>query len=266
MKVSPSKKFPLQHCATRWLEDVAVAERAILIWPDIQVFIAQICAGPKSKISKSHSFTSLQGVTQDLLVPAKLQFFCTITRVLHSFLEVFQRERPMLPFMAEYLYDILCTILDKFIKKSVMEKVTSMAKLEKVDVMEKENLLHAKEVDIGFAARKLITDLQKKKKVSERQIFEYQNERQMFLQSLTVTFLEMCPLQYPVVRNIVCLDPKYMAAHPDQALDKMRQLLEKLRNLKQRSAHDCDTILREYKTFIREVENMQERSFLYSTT
>ena len=220
MKVSTSKKFPLQFCATRWLEDVAVAERAILIWPDIQVFIAQICAGPKSKIPKSHSFTSLQGVTQDLLVLAKLQFFCTIAKVLHPFLEVFQRERPMLPFMAEYLYDILCTILDKFIKKSVMEKVTSMAKLAKVDVMEKENLLHAKEVDIGFTTRKLITDLQKKKKVNERQIFEYQNDCQVFLQSLTVKLLERCPLQYPVVRNIVCLDPKYMAAHPDQAMHK----------------------------------------------
>ena len=86
-------------------------ERAILIWSDIQVFIAQICAGPKSKIPKSHSFTSLQEVTQDFLVPAKLQFFCTIAKVLHTFLEVFQRERPVLPFMAEYLYDILCTIL-----------------------------------------------------------------------------------------------------------------------------------------------------------
>ena len=107
--------------------------------------------------------------------------------------------------MAEYLYDILCTILDKFIKKSVMEKVTSVAK---VDVMEKENLLHGKEVDIGFAARKLITDLQKKKKVSERQIFEYQNECQVFLQSSTVKLLERCSLQYPVVRNIVCLDSK----------------------------------------------------------
>ena len=50
-----------------------------------------------------------------------------------------------------------------------------------------------------------------------------------------------------------CEDPKYMAAHPDQAMDKMRQLLEKLMNLKQRSADDCDTILRQYKTFIREV-------------
>ena len=262
MKVSTSKKFPLLFCATRWLEDVAVAlQRAILIWPNIQVFIAQICAGLKSKISKNHSFTSLQGVTQDLLVPSKLQLFCTIAKVLHPFLEVFQRERPMLPFMAEYLYDILCTILDKFIKKSVMEKVTSMAKLAKVDVMEKENLLHAKEVDIGFAAQKLVTDLQKKKKVSERQIFEYQNECQVFLQSLTVKLLERCPLQYPVVRNIVCLDPKYMAAHPDQAMDKMRQLLEKLMNLKQRSADDCDTILRQYKTFIGEVERHAREEF-----
>ena len=258
MKVSTSKKFSLQFCATRWLEDVAVAERAILIWPDIQVFIAQICAGPKSKIPKSHSFTSLQGVTQDLLVPAKLQFFCTIAKVLHPFLEVFQRDRPMFPFMAEYLYDILCTILDKFIKKSVMEKITSMAK---VDVMEKENLLHAKEFDIGFAARKLITDLQKKKKVSERQIFEYQNECQVFLQSLTVKLLERCPLQCPVMRNIVCLDPKYMAAHPDQAMDKISQLLKNLMNLKQRSADDCDTILRQYKTFIREVGRHAREEF-----
>ena len=98
MKVSTSKKFPLQFCATRWLEDVAVAERAILIWPDIQVFIAQICAGPKSKIPKSHSFTSLQGGTQDLHVPAKLQFFCTIAKVLHHSLEVFQRGKTNVTF------------------------------------------------------------------------------------------------------------------------------------------------------------------------
>ena len=136
-----------------------------------------------------------------------------------------------------------------------------MAKLAKVDVMEKENLLHAKEVDTGFAARKLITDLQKKKKVSERQLFEYQNECQVFLQSLTVKLLQRCPLQYPVVRNNVCLDPKYMAAQPEQTIDKMRQLLEKLMNLKWRSADDCDTILRQYKTFIGEVGRHAREEF-----
>ena len=97
--------------------------------------------------------------------------------------------------------------------------------------------------------------------MSERQIFEYQNECQVFLQSLTVKLLERCTLQYPVVRNIVCLDPKYMAAHPDQAMDKTRQLLEKLMILKQRSADDCDTILRQYKTFIGEVGRHAREEF-----
>ena len=47
MKVSTMKKHPLQFCDTRWLEDIAVAERAIIIWPDIKVYITQIFAGPK---------------------------------------------------------------------------------------------------------------------------------------------------------------------------------------------------------------------------
>ena len=52
-----------------------------------------------------------------------------------------------------------------------------------------------------------------------------------------------------------------MAAHPDQAMDKMRQLFEKLMNLKQRSADDCDTIFRQYKTFIIEVGRHEREEF-----
>ena len=59
----------------------------------------------------------------------------------------------------------------------------------------------------------------------------------------------------------MCLDLKYMATHPDQAMNKMRQLLEKLMNLKQRSADDCDTILRQYKTFISEVGRHAREEF-----
>ena len=108
MKVSTSKKFPLQFCGIRWLEEVAVAERAILIWPDIQVFIAQICAGPKSKIPKGHSFTSLQGVTLDLLVPAKLQFFCTIAKVLHPFLESVPKRKTNVTFLWQSICMTFC--------------------------------------------------------------------------------------------------------------------------------------------------------------
>ena len=194
----------MHFCATRWLEDIAVAERAIIIWPDIKVYITQICAGPKSKIPKSHRFTTLQGQIQDAFIPAKLRFFVTTAKILHPFLEVFQTEVPMLLFMSEYIYDILHIILEKIIKKSIMEKATSMAKLAKVDVMEKENLVHVKNVDIGFATKKIISNVQSKKKASDRQVCEFQNCL-IFLQSWVAELLERHPLQYPVVRYLVCL-------------------------------------------------------------
>ena len=43
-QVSIMNKLPLQFYTTRWLEDIAVAKRAIIIWPDIEVYITQICA------------------------------------------------------------------------------------------------------------------------------------------------------------------------------------------------------------------------------
>ena len=103
--------------------------------------------------------------------------------------------------MAEYIYDISHIILERFIKKSIMEKATPMAKLAKVDVIKKKNLVHAKNVDIGFATKKIIRDMQTKKKPSDRQVFHFQNE---------------------------C----FMVAKPEQAIQRMTQMLEKLMNLK----------------------------------
>ena len=52
-----------------------------------------------------------------------------------------------------------------------------------------------------------------------------------------------------------------MAGHPDEATDKMRKLLEKLMNLKWRSADDCDSVMRQYKTFIGEVGRHTREEF-----
>ena len=122
--------------------------------------------------------------------------------------------RPVLPFMAEYIYDILHIILEKFIKKGIMEKTTSIAKLAKVDVMDKENLVHAKNVNTGFVTMIIIIDMQTKKKASDRQGFESRMSDSYFCNTLVTKLLERCPLQYPVVRYLVCLDPRYMVAKP----------------------------------------------------
>ena len=135
--------------------------------------LTKLVQDPNLKIPKNHSFTTLQEHVKDPLTEAKLQFFITVAKVLLPFLEAFQTERPMLPFMAEYPRNTLHTILEKFIKKGVMDKATSVAKLAKIDVSEEENLLPAKNVDIGFATSKVVNNLQAKKKASDRQILSF---------------------------------------------------------------------------------------------
>ena len=83
------------------------AERAIKIWPAIEKFVRKIGEGPKSKIPKTTELITLQEAIQDPLTTAKLQFFITQAQLLKPYLKKYQSESPMMPFMAEDLYNIL---------------------------------------------------------------------------------------------------------------------------------------------------------------
>jgi len=159
----------------------------------------------------------------------------------------------MLPFMAEELDTILWTLLEKFIKKSVLEEATTAAKRSKIDVLKKENILSPKKVDVGFACKILLQEAQAKKKASPLQVLEFQNERIVLLQKLTNKLLECCPLQYAIVRQLTCMDPRYMAKNPDSAISKCSGLLQQLISNELVSPDSSDTFLQQYKAFITEV-------------
>lgn len=159
--------------------------------------------------------------------------------------------------MAEELYTILWTLLEKFIKKSVLEEATTAAKLSKIDVLEKE-----KKVDVGFACKILLQEAQAKKKASPLQVLEFQNECIVLLQKLTNKLLEHCPLQYAIVRQLTCMDPRYMAKNPDSAISKCSGLLQQLISKKLESPDSCDTILQQCKAFITEVQKYHKDEFV----
>ena len=149
---------------------------------------------PNLRFQRITALSVYKGNVNDPFIKVKLQFFVTVAKILCPFLEVFHSEITMLPLMAEYLQDILYTIMESFIKKSFMEKAKSVAKLAKIDVNEKENLLPTKNVDFGFPTMKIISDVQAKQKVSDRKVFEIKNDCPIFLQSLGIKLLERCPL------------------------------------------------------------------------
>ena len=86
-QISGSKKFPLQFCGTRWIEDSSVAKRAISIWKDITLYIQKTDEGRKSQILKCASYITVQNVVNDALTLAKLHFFCIYIKFNENFFD-----------------------------------------------------------------------------------------------------------------------------------------------------------------------------------
>ena len=246
--ITESKVYPLHFCATRWLEDVPVAERAIQIWPAMVKYVTTAVAGPKSKVPNIQSFQTLKSNIQDPLITAKLQFFISVAKILKLFLEKFQTNAPMMPFLLNELQTILNTILGKFVKQSVLDAATSISKLAKIDVLKKDNLVKPKEVDTGFATK--VQKAVDEGKVSPLQLTEFQNECITFCQKLASKLMARCPLQYPVVRYLTSLDPEFMVKDPEAAVRCFTKLLETLINSKIKNAESCDALLIQYKSWI----------------
>ncbi|XP_067234025.1 uncharacterized protein [Chanodichthys erythropterus] len=101
-----STTFPLPFCGHRWLENLPTVQRAIEIWPAIEKFVDQV----KSKVVKNpgtSSYDTLSEARLDPLLQAKLHFFMAISRAFQPFLEKYQTDAPMMPFLCKDLEDLI---------------------------------------------------------------------------------------------------------------------------------------------------------------
>lgn len=253
VQITGSNQLPLRFCATRWLEDTPVAERAISLWPHIDKYVKETLKLPKSKIPKIQSFSTAQQCTSDPLFPAKLQFFITQAKSLKPYLEKYQTEKPMAVFMAKDLENILETVMRKFVKKDVIDGANG-SKLAKTDLDKKENMLNPRKIDVGFASRAIIEKLEKDKKVSQLQLLQFYTECQTFLKAMVEKVVERCPLKYTTVGFLGALDPRTMIHHPESAGIRFQKLLSKLLSLRRFSAQECDEAKQQFESLLREVK------------
>ena len=78
--------FPLKFCGTRWIEDAAVAERAVVCLENILKYVKKVVVGSKSKLAKCSSFMTVEQAVNDPLIPAKLQVFIHEADLIKPFL------------------------------------------------------------------------------------------------------------------------------------------------------------------------------------
>ena len=134
IKMTGTETFPLPFCGHRWLENKQVAERALEIWPHITTYIRETLKKPKSQVPTSNSFKTVNSAIQDPLLRAKLAFFASTAGLMQPYLQVFQSDAPLLPFVTSDLQGLLETLMSKFVKQGELEKAGTAFKLVKLDV------------------------------------------------------------------------------------------------------------------------------------
>ena len=150
-KITGSEKFPLPFCATRWLEDAPVAERALELLPDVMKYVTEtVRTKKKSQLPTASSFKTLQKFSEDKLLEAKLHFFVYVAKLTRKFLQVYQSDKPLVPFLAHDLESLIRSVLHKFVKHEVLSQAKTPSKVTTIDVYKKDNLLSYKEVELGL--------------------------------------------------------------------------------------------------------------------
>ncbi|CAM4568699.1 unnamed protein product [Leuciscus chuanchicus] len=134
--VTKSSVFPLSFCGHRWLENLSVVERALEVWPSLQLYVDAV----KRK--------ELPNPGTDSCI-----FFTTIARIFEPFLKRYQMDEPVMPFLAKDLAELMKSVPRRFVKREVLQDITKL-QLTKLDLCEKKNLLLPQKFYIGLGAEK----------------------------------------------------------------------------------------------------------------
>ena len=165
----------------RWGEDRAVADRLVEIWKHLVSILNYWEKLSKSKRPKSKSYEHFKSAVEDLLTPAKLQFFSIIVSLFEQFLVMYQADQPMIPYMYSDLQKLLRKLILLIVKPDLLQNCKSATDMKNLDLSDKSNLLKLKDINMGFAALSTLKELKRKDLITNGQIASFFNDVMLFV-------------------------------------------------------------------------------------
>ena len=218
------------------------------MWPSLTTYITELLKKPKSQVPTSSSFSTVKSAVLNKLTTAKLEFF--IAAAMRPYLQTFQSDGPLLPFITSELETLLWTLMGKFMKRAVLEGANSAYKIAKLNVLDSATHIAPSEVDIGFAAKTTLEKVYREKKISQLQVLEFRKECESMLATTVAKIQERSPLKYNFARKLASLDPRVMVSNPDQAIKMFQEMLQRLIETILKTSEEADTVLAEYRKLV----------------
>lgn len=102
-----------------------------------------------------------------------------VAREITPFLKLYQTDKPMLPFMCNDLTAMLKSLMEKFVKPSVMKDATNAVKVLKVDHEDTDNHMDVTKLKVGFATERALEE-HAKNSGGERRRLEFRQNCKLF--------------------------------------------------------------------------------------
>lgn len=98
-------------CGHWWLENLPVAERALVVWPSLLLYMD---AFKRKELPnpRTASFVTIEAAQKDPLILAKLQLFMTVARTFTPFLKKYQTDEPVMPYLGKDLAELIKVMID----------------------------------------------------------------------------------------------------------------------------------------------------------
>ena len=111
ISITECDKFPFAYCATRWVEDKKVADRAVEIWPNIKKVVEKWEKLAPSERPKGKNYQTVLAAIKDNLITAKLNYFSFIASILQPFLTKYESDDPLVPFMYDDVLSLIASLM-----------------------------------------------------------------------------------------------------------------------------------------------------------
>ena len=235
-----------------------VALRALQIWSSIKAvtnYWESLC---KSKRPSNKSYETLVKYRTDVLVPCKLQFFAFVAGILKPFLQIFQTDRPMLPFMLKELERVFDQLIRLVMKRdAIKEADTIIRKLKEKWLKDMNNQLEEDLVDLGAATK----DLLAKTQVSAEKKRKFKRDCKQIIITIILKLQERSPLKYMIVRNSSSLSPEMIIQKSDEASTRFRSLADRLYATQKIKAEVADKAKAQFDDFLKDSKLQHTEEF-----
>ena len=246
-----SDDMPQAFSCTRWLENVKPARRGLTMVDNLRRYVtaAEDKTNKQVTLPTNNSFKIVKEFVGDVLAKAKLSCFIFYGKQFEAFLQKYQTDRPMGPYLYEDLTELCNNIAGFYIKATKLEAANHAIKLDVSNYNEVSKSIE--KVQTGKEARDEINALLAAGTITADDKKQFKTEARDMYACYLKFMQEKSPANIPLCRYLRCLNPEFIVQSPEKAKGAFCRMLNEFQEAKLIQVGEYDDLKHGFEKFLK---------------